>query len=505
MKRTAYLEHIDTLVAAILGAIAVYMFTKYSGVGISPDSIMYASTATNLQAHGSLMTFNGTPLVFFPVFYPFFLAVVQFFSGVDPFAAGPAVNMGLFAAVIMTMGWLLQEQTKPPRIYKWLVLSAVVLSPALLEIYSFLWSETLFILEVVLFIWAFQRYQQKQTTGRLMMVALIAAISCITRYAGITLIGTGALIVLSDNRLSIRDKVKHIFMFGLGSVSLLVGNLILNSVNTGLSTGKRLPSVTSFTENLHYTGIVFCNWMGFNEGIASYAIATSAIILLSLLAVLTFKIVKGKQGIAEKLIIVFSLVYILFIILLATFSRFERLNSRLLSPVFIPLLISLTIWVPAAIKAIKSQVIKYALAGLAVSLMLLFNYAILKADLQRYDDEMDYGVPGYSDDSWNHSPFAAFLKSRKKLFKPGVTVYTNADEAVYLFTGQSSKLVPHRYFKDDVHKFYTVKHYYYIWFKPLDNVELINIKDIQKAHKLRRMHELPDGAIYEYDAKNDHQ
>jgi hypothetical protein len=500
MKQTAYLKHIDTLIAAIVGYLVIHMFTKYSGVGISPDSIMYASTATNIQAHGSLMTFNGTPLTFFPVFYPFFLGVIQFITGVDPFAAGSVINSCLFASVILVTGWMLSRFIAHSNIYKLLILSAIILSPALIEIYSFLWSETLFILEVMLFILAYHHYMRLHSTFSLIMVVIIAAIACITRYAGITLIGAGGLMLLLDDQLTIRRKIKHILILGFGSISLLAGNLFLNSLNTGLSTGKRLPSITSFTENLHYAGIVFCDWASFHESADNYATAFAALVLIALITILGWKALTGRINSYENIIIAFTLVYSLFIILLATFSRFERLNSRLLSPMFIPLLISCTSWVPDVLVTMKKKA-KYVLAAIAILLMLAFDYATSQVDLQRYDDEMDYGVPGYSDDSWNTSPFASFLKKHKDIFKPGIPIYSNADEAFYLFTGRTSKLVPHRYFKNDVAKFYKVKQYYYIWFKPLDNAELININDIQKVHQLNKLHDLQDGAIYLYGEK----
>src|SRR3978361_564465 len=164
MKLTPYLKNLDSLIAAILGYYAIYLYTKYSGVGLSPDSIMYASTASNLQAHGSILTFNKTPLVFFPVFYPFFLGVIQFITRADPITAGSAINSCLFAAVIFTTGWVLEKFTSHARIYKWLILMAIILSPGLLEIYSFLWSETLFIFESLLFIIAYRNYLQSHTT-----------------------------------------------------------------------------------------------------------------------------------------------------------------------------------------------------------------------------------------------------------------------------------------------------------------------------------------------------
>src|ERR1700710_1604270 len=107
-KLTPYLRNLDSLIAACIGFYAIYLFTAYSGVGISPDSIMYASTATNMQAHGKLTTFNKGPLVFFPVFYPFFLSVIQFITRVDPIKAGATINCFLFAAVIFTSGWIME-------------------------------------------------------------------------------------------------------------------------------------------------------------------------------------------------------------------------------------------------------------------------------------------------------------------------------------------------------------------------------------------------------------
>src|SRR5260221_12067926 len=260
MNLNRYLNNLDSFIAAIIGFYAIYLFTAYSGVGLSPDSIMYASTATNIQAHGSLLTFNKTPLVFFPVFYPFFLGVIQFVSRVDPIKAGATIDAFLFASVVFTSGWIMSKFIAHSRIYKWIILAAIILSPGLLEIYTFLWSETLFILETLFFIIAYWRYMHTHTTKALLVVAIITAISCITRYAGVTIVGTGGLMLLLDNELPIRKKIKHILIFGSVSISLLVANLILNRLSTGLSTGTREPSITSFSKNLHYFGTVICDW-----------------------------------------------------------------------------------------------------------------------------------------------------------------------------------------------------------------------------------------------------
>ena len=500
-KLTPYLTNLDSLIAAIVGFYAIYLFTAYSGVGISPDSIMYASTATNIQAHGSLLTFNRGPLVFFPVFYPFFLAVIQFISRVDPITAGATINQFLFAAVIFTSGWIMEKFVAHSRIYKWLILIAIILSPGLLEIYTYLWSETLFILEILFFIIAYSRYLQTHRLKALLIVAAITAISCITRYAGVTIIGAGGLMLLLDNELTISKKIRHIFIFGFASISLLVANLVLNRINSGLSTGTREPSITSFRDNLYYTGTVICDWGALSNKAYPYAVLVTSVVLLALAGILAWKAFKKRINSYENAVIAFAFVYGAFIVIVATFSRFERINSRILSPMFVPLLISCTSWVPDVIADIKNKPSKYILSGIAVCMMLAFEYSTALIDYQRYDDENDYGVPGYSDDDWNKSEFIVYLKAHKNIFKENIPIYTDANEAVYLFTGMSSDLIPHKYFQNDVNMFYANKRFYLVWFDNLYNTELVSLQDIMKHKKLTKVGSAKEGQIYLVEEK----
>jgi len=500
MKFSRYLTNLDSFIAACIGFFVIYLYTKYSGVGISPDSIMYASTATNIQAHGNLLTFNKHPITFFPVFYPFFLGVIQFITRVDPIKAGAMIDASLFAAVVFTSGWIMEKFVAHSRIYKWLILAAIILSPGLLEIYTYLWSETLFILEVMLFKLAYWKYMQTHTLKWLLLVGAVTTIACITRYVGVTIVATGGLLLLLDTELPIKKKIGHILFYGTISISLLVANLVLNKLSTGLSTGTREPSITSFSENLHYFGTVICDWGALGNKPYPYATLIAAVILAALIAVLLFKAFKGRMNSYENIVIAFAIVYGLFIVIWASISRFERINSRLISPMFIPLLIACTCWVPDVIAMVKSKA-KYALAGVAMILMLAFEYATYQTDWQRYDDENDYGVPGYSDDDWNKSDFVVYLKHHKNLFNSPTPIYTDADEAVYLFTGMSSTLIPHKFFKADVDKFYAQKRFYLVWFDTLNNSELLSLQDIAKNKKLVKIGAAKGGEVYYCEEK----
>lgn len=576
MKLKSYLDNLDSLIVAGIGVFVIYLYTKYSGVGLSPDSIMYASTGTNIQAHGSLLTFNGKPITFFPIFYPVFLGMVQFFSGADPFQAGPVIDMCLFAAVIFLSGWIISKfitdsriwtldgffrlkknhkwliggaalmliiadyivayklsinnpvpdnfywlshsfffKTNPTQAYGWfliffrlelifailstsykrMILMLILMSPGLLEIYTYLWSETLYILLSMLFFIAYRHYLKTHSLKALLWPALITALACITRYVGVTIVGAGGLLLLLDRELPIRKKIQHILFFGFISVSLLAGNLVLNRLTTGLSTGTREPSITPFVKNLYFSGTILCDWGSLSNKAYTFAVPIMSVILLALIGYVAWRAWKNNMYNYEYILAVYALVYALFIVISASISRYEQIDSRLLAPMFIPLLIACTSWVPDVLKGMKKKP-KYVLAALAALLMLSFEWASYQTDWQRYDDENDYGVPGYSDDSWNKSAFVVYLRTHKSIFKPGVPIYTDADDAVYLFTGMSSKLVPHKYFKNQVAAFYQKKNYYIIWFNSLYDPELINLPDIQKHKKLIEVGSSKEGEVF---------
>ncbi|OOQ61082.1 hypothetical protein [Mucilaginibacter pedocola] len=507
MVKPKPIHDISTLIACGLGFFLICLYTSYSGIGISPDSIMYTSAARSFSAEGTLKTFNGIPIVDFPMFYPLFLGIIKVITRVDPTAFGVILNGTLFASLLYTAGWIMNRFAPSSQLYKWLLLVAIALSPGLLQIYSYLWSETLFILEVLFFIVAFRQYLNTHAGKWLVLAAIIAAIGCVTRYAAVTIVGTGGLLLLLDRSLPIKKKIGHIFIYGIICISLLVANLTFNTFATGTVTGPREPSITPFIKNLYYFGTIMCDWMGFTPEQYFLAIPIASVILLGFIVALAINYFRRSLNSYENLAITFSLVYGLFIILSSTFSRYERINSRLLSPLYITALWGYTSWVLLWIKSVDTKRTRQIIGTIATIIMLGFIGKEGYIDYKRYMDQVadDYGAPGYTDSSWQENEFANFLRSDegKKFMDPKVLIYTDAHEAVYFFSGMSAYLLPHRYFKNDVALFYRRDHYYLVWFNNLENPELINIKDIQKVRNLKLLKQFPEGAIYEYDKSKD--
>jgi 4-amino-4-deoxy-L-arabinose transferase-like glycosyltransferase len=73
----------------------------------------------------------------------------------------------------------------------------------------------------------------------------------------------------------------------------------------------------------------------------TFATPLAVVILVGFIAALVYNFTRRKLDSFENLAITFALVYGLFIVLSSTFSRYERINPRLLSHLCIYLLLGL--------------------------------------------------------------------------------------------------------------------------------------------------------------------
>ena len=224
-------KNYDALLAAIIGFAVVLLFTHYGGIGISPDSIMYTSVARNMNEGKWLLGYDNKPMILFPVLYPIFLGVIMFITRLDVLVFATVLNGILFATVIYLSGCIMQKFTTTSRLYKAFVLLIIILCPCLTDVYSMLWSETLFVFWVIVFFIFIHKYLQNTSIKNLLFISCIAALTCITRYAGVTIIGTGGLLILCFAALKWKKKIIHLLIFGFIGISLLTINLLCSFGN----------------------------------------------------------------------------------------------------------------------------------------------------------------------------------------------------------------------------------------------------------------------------------
>jgi len=485
----------DSLVAAALGFIIIQFFSKHSGIGVSPDSVTYISSARHLLHGEGFRAFDNLPVVDFPAGYPLFISAVSFLTRMDVLQYGAILNGLLFGFLIYLCGTIMNGFYHSSGWYKRIMLACIVFSPALLEVYSMLWSETIFLLLLLLFTIAIKKYLERPGMKWLVISAILVSLACLTRYAAIVLTGIGLFLIFFEGKLYWGRRIKHCIIFGLLSILLLAINLVRNEMIMHFATGERQKSTSSLLKNIEYFGGVLSDWLLMQRKPGLSILLTLLILFIFLISMLFCYFRRKNQRRYEYIVAAIGLFYCLFMLVSATLSRYEQFTSRLLSPMFIPMIWCAGFWVPsfAARRGRTGKRLFLSAATLAAAVLLTVQ---LSADYETWDGVKDAGIPGYFEDPFPQSEIVQFIENYKGSFRSGYPIYSNAADAVYLFTGLPAKLLPQDVFPIEIRKYYQEKSDYLIWFNDVDNPDLLDEQSAIRNKGMILIKKCPDGAVY---------
>ena len=429
--------------------------------------------------------------------FPSFIAAIEIIFSTEITTIAPFVNACLFGLTIFISGCIL-EQTNHNKWLKWLVLLIIVTSPSLLEIYTMLWSETLFVLEVILFIWVSKHYFENYSTKNLVIFATIAAIASVTRLAGVSLIATGGLLILLTHDIAGRKKLNHFVVYGSIAMSLFVMNMTRNLYLTHTLTGVRQKGVTPLLVNIKYYGVVLGEWMPFSKVVSAFPTIMGIGFLVIVMPIFIYRLSrKIEHNSFEKIAATFTWMYSFFMLLTATFSRYETINNRLLAPFFIPCLFTISFYSISSIRLLKRPLFKFIGIGLMACLGLVTLSQYIKTDQSTLTEYREGGIGGYTDDDWFlSSDLVNYLRKDQRVFNEGLAVYSNASHAVYFFTKQHLLILPERNHLFDVKTWNEQPAQLLIWFKEEGNNDLLTLEEIRTTKTLTIVKEFKDGYIY---------
>jgi hypothetical protein len=491
---------LDAVPVAIAGFFIIQALCAYGGIGVSPDSVVYISTAQHIHDQAAITDFTNMPMMDFPAFYPVFLSVLLFLTGHSVMAFGPALNGLLFALVIWLCGWMMNRFSHRSRGYTLLLLLIIAGSPCLLEVYSMIWSETLYLVLTLFFMIGCYQYFRTHTIRWLLLIGIIAGLACVTRYAGLSLAGMGGFLMLCDGRLRWgRKKLGHIVLYGALSVFFLALNLYRNMRLTTTLTGYREKGVTSLGLNMHDFGSVLSDWLPFLGGRYQAATGVGIFFILLITGIFAYRLVR-KTGFFsyDTIALSYFVVYTFFILFSATVSRFQQLDSRLLSPLFLPWLWGSTCWIPGALRRCDARRKKAA-----VLLCLAATACFLAGEIQTFRENWsgihDAGIPGYTENTWRKSETIAYVRdhrdSLRNIPKLG-TLYSDAFEGLWFLAGVRADLLPHKDDPEDIRYMLKEPRFTIIWFDDAVNDDLIGIDFLKSQKQLVRELHFSDGAIY---------
>ncbi len=486
---------------ALLLGLCGFLLIFYSlpEVGISADSITYTSVSRNLNTHGNLHAFDGEPMVDFPLGYPLLLGGIQFITRLDPFRFGLCLSSFFFGTLIYVLVCLLKREGFPP-IERYLCGACLVLSPALVEVYQMLWSETVFIFCIVLFLAAATRYGLEKSRRWIWVMALICAWACFTRYAAMTLVVTGGLAILGDRSLPFKTRWWRSVWFGAVSMSLLIFNLLRNWMISGTATGDRKKNFLPISIHLHRFGDVLSGWVPPMNKYPALFTPLAVVFFILIIGAGAYYWIRRKETLTLfALCKTFCVVYALFILAISVLTEFEGLDVRLLSPLYIPALLGLMgaayhLFYPDPDNKATHPAPMVMTLGL---IGLMAANGVSAVDYIQHPEIAYKRYVRYDLATLRHSPTLHFMDKHPALFAPGVSLYSNAPDLMYLLSSaHPADYIPDIHSVTDVRDFIADSSSYLIWLDACRAYPRSDIEALQKSTDLSLVYSFQDGAIY---------
>jgi len=495
-------DHIIISFFSFLGIMICLYQTSSFGIGVSPDSVGYISAARSILDGDGIKVYTGDYYVYWPPLFPILLAAFGFF-GLDPSEVSRYLNAGIFGTIIILSGiWLLKNISNKGLIFFGVTLFS--LSPALIGISVYAWSEPLFIFLILLWLNQITLFLNNNTLNYLVIAAIYVALATLTRHIGVIAIAASILLIIIKPNIEYLDKLKSCALFTLiASFPISLWWLRTWFVSNTL-TGTRTPSDVSFIEAGIKALETLSGWLIPSWTSTAIRIPFLTLFLLMFLIVLISRVPKKFNNLficnaisSIQPHIIFLIMYTLFITLLASSAAFDPLGDRLLSPIYISFWF-LTIYTLDRLlnidnfKKIKPFIV--VLFGLWVAVYPARS-ALFEAE-KRYEEG-----EGYASKEWREDTVLNFIKTEKI----GGLLYSNVPEATYYLIGINSLPTPRKYqyqtriaAEDLTNLIKTLKSEktHLAWFNRKKREYLFSLEEIKKSIKLKPIFESSDGGVY---------
>ena len=349
-------------VIALAGAAHLWFRTGEYGLGLTNDSLHYLAAATSMADGQGLRDAAGGPYLLFPPLYPLVLAGISRL-GMAPVAAAQALNIAAFGLTALLAGLWLRRRVQSDLFAAAVTLMAVIAAP-LLNTASYLWSETLFALLIVLSLMQLELYRQRPdgTGGKLALAASAscAGLSAVTRYMGVAAILTGVVLLLATPKLPLRVRLAYAAAYGVAASIPLAAYMARNYAVSGswIVSPNRDATYTMGDALRDLASGVLRYWQVADTSVAGWpGILWAGATLVALAAIAGVMLYRRRPGagrarrraaipgtstsLAPALpFAVFAAAYVAILLLVVSDRAAQSIDSRYLMPIVTPLLLA---------------------------------------------------------------------------------------------------------------------------------------------------------------------
>lgn len=412
------------------------------GIGLSPDSLAYVGIASRLLKGLGVTYFTDaggfSPVNHYPPLYPAMLAGVAR-MGLDPLSAARWMNAFLFAGNVALLSLVVFTATSSigaSLIGAFLAFAAF----PMVQIHSMAWSEPLFMFFTFSGLFLLAVYLQHSMRWMLYASGVSIALGCLTRYAGIAFLGTGALAIFFLNHCTRKKRITDTIIF------FIVGSLpptlwaLRNFLLAGSATNRVIGFHPPGLPDLIIAVNSVCLWI-FPAGVLVLPV-WERVALLATVFLLVFRFGRTVGFPRTRLFQVMCILLASYgVFLLAARSFLDNaisFDTRILSPAYIAAMI---VVVSVMTHWFKTKIFQGPSPSRLIFYLLVIVVSVAQTTTgmawwrQSYTDGIGFAGP-----AWRNSKLMKFVDS----VEPSAAIFTNAPDVIYMLTGRLTEMIPRK-------------------------------------------------------------
>ena len=499
-------------ILAVIAMILCGVATAKYGAGVSSDSTKYLSVAQNLLAGKGLYDHKGAPLLSWPPLYSIILAGLSLLTGLDVFVAGWYFNVFLLGLNVFLSGVIFSRVFSERPFHSYLASLFVFLSISSLRIHANISSDPFYLTLTLGFLIAVDDYIKKRSYRAFAWMVLFSVLAPLQRYIGLAITVTAEIVILIENRKSIRTMLRDGFLLGFASVLPIAWWLVVHNIMTygslwGLSTQIVDPgrnTSLALTKMLHW----FVPYLAFLMPVLTRPLIPLGVVAL-LLLLINRRNKDGGRAWARAFTqpsvyptMVYAVVYFVAVALtIVTDDHRDLFSDRyyviLLVPTAIFILFTFDKLILPHLR-LSSQQVGYALVLIfalwSVYPLYSFGEYLTKASVQGEPS----GANMFNGRTYHEMAVVAEMQKIREE-QPQEIFYSNYVDAVWFFTRKPVSLLPFVTDSDPSEVYAGWPHEkpgYIIWFEPNEYKHYLAPKEIEKFAQLELIYQGQGGKIY---------
>ena len=497
---------IALVVSAVAAVAADLLATARYGIGLTPDSLVYIDGARGI-AHGHQYVANGVPISDFPPGYSAVLSIGDR-MGLNLFDASRVLSVVAIVVTVLLGHVLVRRHVRSAAI---VVVTTVVIgcSAVLLEVYQRALSEHLFIPVVLAFVLIAEDFMKHEDLTRAAGLVALTWAAFYLRYIGIVFVGVSALVVLVARWR--RDRVAAFVWAGAVAIAGFAAPALWVIRNRRAHVpvfGHRAATSATPVKNAARVTNEISTWLASDR--APVAIRVAAfVVVVGAVCFFALQLIRQRAGFPPDSGSMFVLglvvvVYVGYLVASASLVAFAAIDTRLMSPVFVPIVV-ITAWLyEFAGRHLSGAAARRALAAGVLPLIIvnLGWFATVTAQ------SATRGAGGYATDRYHDSEL---LQVAKKL-DYSVPTFSNDAPAIELFVGKPvTASVARTHFASDqqsgrlpgfVRMVRCTGRIQLVWFLPNPRSYLYTPSQLSRDLDLRARVRVSDGVVYDVTARD---